>query len=369
MAATSIKARIFSLRQAASALVRNGRDPATITGLAGLVTATAFEEILTYYWEHAIQLKIGRGELAVGENHPSKAGVTGQTGAIATALLAVAKYHAKLGGPALAHLASLARDVRPPQQSEISVKIRNLLNELSVPATRAALMHLPQTLMEQAEKLVKAERLTEAGRVAMIATAIRIELMIPLRITNLSQLRLDKHFLRFDPRRSGFSMLSIPAGEVKNGVFLQWPIDPKTSAFIERYIAEFRCLQKPGDSNWLFPSANGERQEARSVCAIRDGITDAIAEHVGVKMHVHAFRAFVGMLLLEDSPDGREDLRLLLGHKSMHTAERYYAYMKPAHAAYRVAAIMERARKGISRLGNSKIKGAPRQWTGRRGRA
>jgi len=81
---------------------------------------------------------------------------------------------------------------------------------------------------------------------------------------------------------------------------------------------------------------------------------------------VHAFRAFMVMLLLEDSPDAREDLRLLLGHKTMHTAERYYAYMQPAHAAQRVASIMDRARKGLSSMGSLKSKSAQRQWMGQR---
>jgi len=43
-----------------------------------------------------------------------------------------------------------------------------------------------------------------------------------------------------------------------------------------------------------------------------------------------------------------EDVRLLLGHKTMLTAERYYAYLKPSHASSRYQQVLKRARQGAS---------------------
>jgi hypothetical protein len=63
---------------------------------------------------------------------------------------------------------------------------------------------------------------------------------------------------------------------------------------------------------------------------IREGICGAVEKHVGVKMWVNAFGAFAATLVLEDMPDGLEDLRLLLGHKSFVMPQRFYAYMEPA---------------------------------------
>jgi hypothetical protein len=65
-------------------------------------------------------------------------------------------------------------------------------------------------------------------------------------------------------------------------------------------------------------------------------------------MRVHDFRAFTATLLLEDSPGALEDVRLLLGHKTMLTAERYYAYLKPSHASSRYQQVLKRARQGAS---------------------
>jgi integrase len=353
---SSVKARLFSLRQAASALVLTGRDPATITSLACLVEANAFETILEHFWRHAINLKLARGELESGAAHPNEAGVTVQTGAIGTALMMVAKYHAKLDPVDVANLTNMAQDLRPDVQSGINEKTRRLLNELSVPATRVALLHLPAKLMQKAEELLverdnRPPRPADAARLATVATAISILLMLPLRIGNLTNLRLDTHLRRFDPRRNSFSLLTIPPHEVKNNATIEWPIDPETGAVIERYVQKFRPLLNPGNQRWLFPSAHGERANARSIDAMRQGITGAVEEHVGVEMHVHAFRAFAAMLVLEDTPGALEDLRLLLGHKTLVTAQRFYAYMKPADAARRFSATMDRARKGNSSPG------------------
>jgi hypothetical protein len=48
-AAGSIKGRLFSLRQAAAALVLHDRDPATLLGLVDLVEPQAFDVILRHF--------------------------------------------------------------------------------------------------------------------------------------------------------------------------------------------------------------------------------------------------------------------------------------------------------------------------------
>jgi integrase len=284
------------------------------------------------------------------------AGVTSQTGAIASALMMVAKYYLKLPPQRVAELREMARDLQPAPQSEISQKMRTLLNKLSVPAIRVRLLHLPGTLIDLAATLItNAQKKgkpppAEAGRLAVAAVAAKIELMLPIRIGNLANLRLDTHLQRFDPTSRLFSKLYIPASEVKNKETIDWGIDPGTGAFIERYLKEFRPLLNPGDSPWLFPSNHKGKAGPLSIDSIRLALTSAIEEHVGVRMHVHAFRAFVAMLVLEDSAEAKEEVRLVLGHKTPTSGERYYAYVKPKHAARRMADILDRAKKSLSAL-------------------
>ena len=139
-----------------------------------------------------------------------------------------------------------------------------------------------------------------------------------------------------------------PVGDRRLEVFRAIrPIDPETGAMIERFVTEFRPLLGAPDGAWLFPSGQGNHDEARSIDSLRAGMTSAIEDHVGVRMHVHAFRAFAGMLVLEDCPGALEDLRLILGHKTLQTSQRYYAYLQPKLAAERFSAVIDRARKGV----------------------
>jgi integrase len=343
----SIKARMFNLLQAAAALVIHGRDPATICGLADLVEQPAFELILTHYWNHTIEARLAKGELKPDEDVPYDAGVTSQTGAIASALMLVARHYCHLPGATIEVLADLAKDLRPPMQTAINAATRALHKTHSVPATRTNLLHLPGKLMKEAGNL-RADEPLKAARLAMIAAAIEFELMIPLRIGNLTELQIGHHLRRLDPRTGLISLLSIPRDEMKNDQLFEMPMAVETARFLETYIRDWRPLLRPGDDIFLFPSGQGDHCGHRSEDTIRIGIVEAIAEHVGVKMRVHDFRAFTATLLLEDSPGALEDVRLLLGHKTMLTAERYYAYLKPSHASSRYQQVLKRARQGAS---------------------
>ncbi len=356
----SIDTRVFSIRQAATALVLLGRDPATIRSLSDLVEEPSFAAILTFYWQRAIDLKIKKGLLQPDEvaDH-REAGVTAQTATMSDALMLIARHHCKLPPDVLARLSQLAADLRPPVQAGINEATRTLLNALSVPARRSKLLSLPKTLMKEAKALITpperpdphkpwAPRPREAARLAMIATAIEILFTIPLRITNLVHLRLGVHLKRLDPRSGRISLLSIPEGEMKNAKLFEMPVAAELGAFLQTFIGDWWPLLRPGDDVHLFPGGHGDHSGSRSVDAIRQGIVNAINDHVGLHMRVHDFRAFAIMLLFEDCPGALEDARLLLGHKTTITAQRFYNYIHPAQAAARYQGALSRARQGVT---------------------
>ncbi len=64
--------------------------------------------------------------------------------------------------------------------------------------------------------------------------------------------------------------------------------------------------------------------------------------HVGIRMHTHLFRAFAGALLLEEYSATIEDLRLILGHRTLSTALAYYASRQPQRAARNLDALVTR---------------------------
>ena len=337
--------RLYSLRQALHALVAGGRDPASITGLHQLVTPGAMEEILLFYWKRAVEARIARGDLDADSNPTPGDGSTSQTSAMGAALMIVARYHVRLPKPELDTLAQLAVRVRSPMTGTISPRNRALLDELCEPAKRRDLLRLPATLMAMADRLVSAKPF-QAGLLAMTSVAIKIEFNKPLRLANLAELKLGEDLQFTDPRSGRPTLLRIPACKVKNAYAIEWPLSPELGERIRHYLVHHRPNLGPVDSPWLFP-AQTSAERPRCHDTLRRLVTGAIAEHVGVRMHIHLFRAFMGVLLLDANPGGLEDLRLLLDHKTIETSLAYYAYRQPAEVAGRMNHALKQARGGM----------------------
>ena len=113
--ARSITMRMYSIRQAASALAVLGRDPATIVQLSDLVEEQAFQTILEFFWHRAMVARRTDEEQTSAVAQDPTQGVTAQTGLIASALMMVARHHCGLNEAKLAPLIAMASDlsVRP----------------------------------------------------------------------------------------------------------------------------------------------------------------------------------------------------------------------------------------------------------------
>lgn len=347
---STVRARLFQVRQAAAALVLSGRDPATITRLADLVEVSAFEAILLYYWKRAIAERVSRGEFASIDAAPTEAGITTQTEGIAVALTQVAELHCKLPPEELAELRNLAADVRRKQRGGITRKNLDRLRQFDEPAVRVRLLNLPERLMRRAEAAENPG--TRAAQLALKAVAIEILLHIPLRIGNLARLRLGEH-LKFDGSRRGrITHLALAAHETKNNIDVEWAVAPELAAFLERYLRRFRPVLAAEGTSWLFP-APPPKDAPLVVDTLRYHIVRAIRDEVGAESNPHLFRSLVARLTLEDSPGALEDVRHLLGDKSLVTVLAHYASMEPAQAARRQG---ERLRQARTHGGNLSTK-------------
>ena len=120
----------FGLRQIASALVQRGRQPATLTSLADLVTPDAAATILGFFLERA-------------GNRPCA-----QTQGLAARLKAIAKHHVRVAPETLAQLQRMAQRVTPPLQG-MTDKNRNTLRQFADPTMQRRLVNLPGELFER----------------------------------------------------------------------------------------------------------------------------------------------------------------------------------------------------------------------------
>lgn len=335
----TITAYADRLREAASALVHKGRPIEEITSLAILVEKDAFEAILMFFWERAVAKATALKQRGVAVTADQSCGRTFHTGGIAATLMVVARHYCKVAPKALERLREMTQDVTPSPQTQLSPKNRERLRQFEDPVTRAKMLHLPRRLM----KLAEADELRplEAARIARIAAAIEILLHVPLRNANLTGLMLGTH-LRYGS--SGrIRHIVLQQHDTKNSYAGEWGVGPELAEMLDWYIKRFRPILNTTGSDALFPAGFG-KPGPLSLPAMYQHIVRTVAEEVGAVVNPHLFRCLCAMFILEQSPEAMEDVRLMIGDKSMQIVLAYYNASQPKHAAKRTYETLRRLR-------------------------
>ena len=204
----------------------------------------------------------------------------------------------------------------------LSDKNRTAMAQFNDPKAVTRYVALPSTLWSKAVAIgVTVEgrkKRKEAQLMVQAAVAIEIAIFAPIRIQNLSTIRLDQH-ISWNANRL---RLSFPAHEVKNDQALDFLLPAEASERIKRYINEWRSLFMPATNPHLFPGRNGKPKDQS---ALRNQMKKAIFDHTGLQMTPHQFRHAAAKLLLDAKPGHYEVVRKLLGHKTLTTTYAHYA--------------------------------------------
>jgi hypothetical protein len=246
------------------------------------------------------------------------------------------------------------------RQTELTQKNIDRLRQFDNQLVRAQLLHLPELLMQRAEELLSPKtgvtKPFRAARMARVAVAIEILLNIPLRIGNLVNLRLGEHLRYIDTRTRRFTSLAVQCHETKNHRDIEWEISKELDHFLQRYIKRFRAILGTEEGNCLFPAGFG-RRGSLSEEAMAANLKQVIAEEIGATVNPHLFRCFAAKLILEDNPGALEDVRQILGDKTLAIVLAHYAAMQPALAARRHGALLRKIRvSALSTRNEPKVK-------------
>jgi hypothetical protein len=280
---------------AATALVETGFPVDQLTGLDVLVEPKQAKAALRFLFER------GGGKK------------TGYLHHIAILLKTVAKYYVRKDEKTVGFLGQLCRNLKP-KQAGLTEKNKRFLHQFADLQKLGELLMLPKRLLAAADRQGGHHR-GAAVKVAL-ALAIGIELVIPLRQSNLGGLRHDRHI-----HRAGKSiLLSIPAHETKNDNPIEAELPSWLVRIMDRYIDHYRPRLVTAPSPWLFPGENGERRSS----GFGVQIGKLIADEIGVVMTPHQFRHLAAKLYLDRRPGDYETVRRLLGHKSIVTTMRFY---------------------------------------------
>jgi integrase len=337
MRPAAVTSRMNVLRLTAGALVLSGRPIETITRLGCLTEREALRAICSWHWAHA--------------GHKA----TANTGGVAATLRIIARHVARLGETALRQVIADTAPLIPPPCREITDKNIRRLQQFEDPRKQAALLHLPERVMEEAESLRERGLGVQAAWMAGVALGIEIELAMPLRLGNLVGLRLGHH-LQGVFGQGEMVHVNIPPGEVKNTTTLTFRLSPDAVAMLRRYLTVFRPLGPNAESDFLFPNRD-HGDIARQTEGFGKAIGEAVRRHIGARLNVHLFRCLAGVLILRENPDAVSDLRLLLGHKTLETTLRFYALVCREQAAERHVARITRLREDSRMLAAATLGG------------
>ena len=307
----------FGLRQIASALVQRGRQPATLTSLAELVTVAAAATILGFFLERA-------------GNRPCA-----QTQSLAARLKAIAKHHVRVAPEILVQLQRMAQRVTPPVQG-MTDKNRNTLRQFADPTMQRRLVNLPAELFERL--LTSSAPPKQLALRLQSALAVEFLLVVPMRLKNLAALELERHLRRSGNGRQARWFVVIPGAEVKNGQTLELPLPERTVRLLELYRARvLPVLAEQPAAMWLFPGLQGSKKEV----SLRQQIGKFVRRELGCQLSPHQFRHLCGYLYLQRHPHGHEVVRAMLGHRSIETTIKFYAGLEGIAAARHYDAMLQ----------------------------
>jgi integrase len=208
----------------------------------------------------------------------------------------------------------------------LTEKNRGLVRQFDDPKLRAALFNLPGVLVGQ----LATARLSPERRLQKIRTAFAIALLvrIPLRIQNLSTLRLH-HELQWPNGRAGAVFVTFRDADTKNTQPLDYEIAGRARDLLHDYLDRYRVHFADSGNPWLFVHADGT---AVSATTLRDGITKAIKRELGIHMTPHQFRHVAAAIALDAQPGAINLVKGLLGHKNIKTTLNSYAGMRTREA-------------------------------------
>jgi integrase len=187
---------------------------------------------------------------------------------------------------------------------------------------------LPFAMMEEARR--QRHRPMRAAVIAQLAVAIAIEAVAPIRLENLTSIKLGANLNKPDGPNSNY-WLHIAPEDVKNTVRLEFVFTDYLTRLIDEYVQEFwPTLLRGRKEDYLFP---GLREGAKGKVSFGGQISNRIYKMTGLQMTVHQFRHAAGAIILKNRPGEFELVRQILGHRRIATTMKCYVGLETIQAS------------------------------------
>jgi integrase len=319
----TIQQREKTIYLIASALVHEGWPVAEIRLLKDIVSVEAMKTALRHYLKKTNQ-------------QPSTF-----THAMAKAITSIARHYVRVDTEQIEALKELKRRLGQ-EPVGLTEKNKATLRQFDHGGNILNLLDLPRLLLEP-RPLKKLSPYRRAIRV-QLALTISILLHAPLRMHNLTHLRLDTHLAR-PGGQNGPVHIVIPEDEAKGAQTIEYPIQGYTRELLDEYLSKYRSLICDEGCPWLFPTNRGK---CKSQQTLAQQIRETVFKHTGLTITPHQFRHLAAKLSLDDNPGNFETVRQLLAHKNGKSTTNYYAELQTANAARHYDRLLEKKREKLA---------------------
>jgi integrase len=312
------------LHALASSLVHTGYDPMRINSIAVLTEPTNVKAALK--WIHA---RIGERKTTHLRN-------------FANAVCVVAQHWVGVPDDVLVEL-KVIRKKSDPGILGMTDKNRSTLRHFKDPELVDRFLAIPERVWAR-PRLGPELTISEAVDL-QVALAIELLTLAPVRIGNLSAIRLGEHIIDLSTGRQRRVHLHFSSSEVKNEVDLEFELSTSTIALLDRYLTQVQPALERVPTAYLFPGY-GDKPKWSHV--LSGQIADMVRQEIGVRLSAHQFRHLAGYIYLKAHPGAYEVVRQLLGHKSIATTMRFYAGMEVDDAIEHYDTLIEERRSRLT---------------------
>ena len=309
---TTLRARRAELQAAARMAVKVGVRIEKLDSLRSMLKPNVAEKILDAYWER----------------NGTKPRL--YTVYLARRFVAIAKETKCLNDKDCERLQDMCRrlhDERPPDG--LTDKNLEFLRKVLTPGVWGRVLKLPMAMMAEARRCQQHAPI-RAAVIAQMAVAIAILAVAPVRLANLTSIRLGINLQKPDGPNSDYWLHFTPE-DTKNNVRLEFVFKGYLTRLIDEYVHDFwPTLLRGRKEDYLFP---GLSDGAKGKISFSVQITKRIYKATGLKMTVHQFRHAAGAIILKNRPGEFELVRQILGHRSVATTMRCYVGLETIQAS------------------------------------
>ena len=308
----TIRARRAELQAAARMAVKIGVPIEKLNSLRSMLKPKVAEKILDAYWKN-------------NGDQPRVYTIN-----LARRFVAIAKETKCLGNSDCERLSEMWRRLYDERPAEgLTNKNLEFLRKVLTPGVWGRVLKLPMAMMAEARRCQQHAPI-RAAVIAQMAVAIAILAVAPVRLANLTSIRLGINLQKPDGPDSDYWLHFTPE-DTKNNVRLEFVFKDYLTRLIDEYIHDFwPTLLRGRTEDYLFP---GLSDGAKGKISFSVQITKRIYKATGLKMTVHQFRHAAGAIILKNRPGEFELVRQILGHRSIATTMRCYVGLETIQAS------------------------------------